>query len=145
MSNSDPYLNRTPLPIMIKTIHAPDAAPPGGHYAHATHAAGLVFVSGVLPVARDGTVLNGALADQVAAVLANIEAVLTAAGCERGDVAKATIYVTDIAAWPEVDHAWAQFFGAHRPARAVVPVPTLHHGCALEVELVAEAARKAGL
>ena len=122
---------------MIDIVQATDAAPPGGHYAHAVRAQGFVFVSGILPVQPDGTILTAEFDAQIGAVLSNFDAVLRAARCARSDVAKVTVYVTDIDTWPTFDAAYAAFFGDHRPARAVVPVPTLHHGCGLELEATA--------
>jgi 2-iminobutanoate/2-iminopropanoate deaminase len=48
-----------------------------------------------------------------------------------------TIYVTDIDHWPAVNAAYAEVMGAHRPARAVVPVGNLKPGCILEVQAIA--------
>jgi 2-iminobutanoate/2-iminopropanoate deaminase len=48
-----------------------------------------------------------------------------------------TVYVTDVSLWPRVNAAYARVLGAHRPARAVVPVRELHHGWLVEVQAVA--------
>jgi len=45
--------------------------------------------------------------------------------------------VTDIASWPRVNAVCADFFGDHRPARTIVPVPALHHGFLIEIDAVA--------
>jgi hypothetical protein len=47
------------------------------------------------------------------------------------------VYVTDIALWPAFNAIYAAWAGASRPARAVVPVPMLHHGLLIEIEAVA--------
>jgi 2-iminobutanoate/2-iminopropanoate deaminase len=123
---------------MIDEIHAEDAAPPGGHYSHAVRANGFVFISGVLPVPATG--LKEALSsfdEQTEIVFENLDAILRAAGCERSDVAKVTVYVVGVEHWPTFDARYATFFGNARPARAVVPVPELHHGFSVEVELTA--------
>ncbi len=39
--------------------------------------------------------------------------------------------------WPVFNAIYADIFGASRPARAVVPVTALHHGCLIEIEAVA--------
>jgi 2-iminobutanoate/2-iminopropanoate deaminase len=52
-------------------------------------------------------------------------------------VLKVTVYVSDITLWPRVNAVYAEFFGAHRPARAVVPTRELHHGFGVEIEAVA--------
>jgi 2-iminobutanoate/2-iminopropanoate deaminase len=45
--------------------------------------------------------------------------------------------MSDITHWQDVDEVYADFFGGHRPARAVVPAATLHYGAAIEVEAIA--------
>lgn len=47
------------------------------------------------------------------------------------------MYITDGALWPEFNRIYAEVFGDHKPARAVVPVPSLNYGMKLEVEAVA--------
>jgi 2-iminobutanoate/2-iminopropanoate deaminase len=126
----------------IRTITAPEGmAPPRGHYSHATRGAGLVFVSGQLPVAADGTVLGDAAFEvQARQVLANVTAALRGAGSSVERLLQVRVYITDIALWPAFNEIYAQWAGTARPARAVVPVPCLHYGCSLEVEAVALAA-----
>jgi 2-iminobutanoate/2-iminopropanoate deaminase len=132
--NKESAMNET-----VQTIPAPEGmAAPRGHYSHATRGAGLVFVSGQLPVAADGTVLHDAAFEaQARQVLANVAAALRGAGSSVDRLLQVRVYITDIARWPAFNELYAEWAGAARPARAVVPVPTLHYGCALEVEAVA--------
>ena len=123
----------------VQTFTAPEGmATPRGHYSHATRGAGLVFVSGQLPIAPDGTVLGDAPFDvQARQVLANVSAALKGAGASVDALLQVRVYITDIALWPAFNEIYAQWAGNARPARAVVPVPTLHFGCSVEVEAVA--------
>lgn len=123
----------------IHAIAAPEGmAPPRGHYSHATRGAGLVFVSGQLPVAADGSLLNEAPFEvQARQVLANVAAALQGADSSIGQLLQVRVYITDIANWPAFNEIYAQWAGPARPARAVVPVPALHYGCGLEVEATA--------
>jgi len=118
-----------------------DALPrPGGHYSHAVRIGGLVFVSGLLPVSGDGKMLaDKPFDEQVGQVLANLDAVLAAAGSSRGKLAQVRVYVASVEYWAPFNKLYAAWIGEHRPARCVVPVPELHHGVALEVEAVAAA------
>src|SRR6056297_961227 len=119
----------------IKTQAAPK---PAGHYAQAVTHMGLVFVSGQLPVdPHKGPGAVGSIEDQTTQVLSNLEAVLTAAGCRKQDVLKTTVYIADISLWDRVNEVYAQFFGSHRPARAVVPSRELHFGYQVEIEAIA--------
>ncbi len=52
-------------------------------------------------------------------------------------VAKVTVYLTDLARFGEFNEIYAEFFGAHRPARAVIGVAALPRGAEVEVEAVA--------
>jgi reactive intermediate/imine deaminase len=123
--------------IQVPPVPA-DLAPPRGHYSHAVSATGLVFVAGQLPVAADGRLLNEApFEEQARQVLANVAAALRAAGSSVDKLVQVRVYVTDIAHWPAFNAIYAEWCGAARPARAVVPVPQLHYGFLVEVEATA--------
>jgi 2-iminobutanoate/2-iminopropanoate deaminase len=99
---------------------------------------GLVYVSGLLGF--DGEQSEPDLAPveiQAERCLANLAAVLAAAGTDRMRVLKVTVYIDDIAAWPSVNAIYSRFFGTHRPARCIVPVNRLHHGFSIELDAVA--------
>jgi 2-iminobutanoate/2-iminopropanoate deaminase len=118
-------------------INPDSMAAPGGHYSHVVKAGGFVFVSGQLPIARDGRKLNGAPFEQQARqVLDNVANALTAAGSSVGRLVQVRVYVTDIESWPAFNALYAEWAGAARPARCVVPVPQLHYGFQIEVEAV---------
>lgn len=123
----------------FRTIAAPAGmAPPGGHYSHVACGGGLVFVSGQLPVAPDGTVLSDASFEvQARQVLDNVSAAVRGGGSSLEKVLQVRVYITDIGLWPTFNAIYAQWIGDTRPARAVVPVPALHYGCSLEIEAVA--------
>lgn len=116
-----------------------DQAPPaGGHYAQGMLAGDWLFVSGQLPIEADGTVRNEAsFGEQADIALANALAIVRAAGKTPVQVVKATLYLTGIDDWAEANAAFARAFGSHRPARAIVPVPALHYGVMIEVEMIA--------
>ena len=117
----------------------PDAmARPGGHYSHAVVAGGMVYVAGQLPIAPDGRKLNDAPFEaQAAQTLANVAAALNAAGSGIAHLVQVRVYLVDIDDWPAFNSLYAAWAGATRPARAVVPVPRLHHGFRIEIEAVA--------
>lgn len=121
----------------VHTLSPATLATPGGHYSHVAVASGLAFVAGQLPITPDGTKLIGAPFEQQARqVLANVQAALEAGGSGVQQLVQVRVYVTDISHWPVFNALYAEWAGAHRPARAVVPVPALHHGLLLEVEAV---------
>ena len=115
-------------------------AVPGGHYSHAVRAGAFVFVSGQLPIAADGARLaDKDFQTQARQVLANLAAALAAANSSADRLIHVRVYVTDIDDWPAFDKLYSEWIGAVRPARAVVPVPTLHYGFRIEIEAVAGA------
>jgi|TARA_R110000868_G_scaffold196864_4_gene442912 2-iminobutanoate/2-iminopropanoate deaminase len=123
---------------MLEITETENAPLPGGHYSQAVRHENTWYISGILPVSTTvDTLIVKSFPEQVKQVLANADAILSASGCSRDDVIKSTVYISDIAKWPEFDRLYAQFFSDHRPARAVIPVPTLHHGFDVEVEMIA--------
>jgi reactive intermediate/imine deaminase len=121
----------------VELINAPELPAPAGHYSQAVAAGGLVFVSGILP-ARDSVAPEASFEEQCASVFAQCEKVLHAAGCAFHDVVQCTAYIAGVEHWPAFNAAYAAAFGTHKPARAVVPVPALHYGFLVELQLVAE-------
>jgi 2-iminobutanoate/2-iminopropanoate deaminase len=128
-------------------VHPPVTAlaPPGGHYSHAIVANGLVFVSGQLPIASDGTrLVDAPFEAQARQTLANVEAALSAAGSSIAQLVQVRVYLSDISLWPAFNALYAQWAGDARPARAVVPTGALHFGLLVEVEAVAQAGTPVG-
>ena len=122
---------------MIEPVVAPGAPAPFGHYAPATVSPdGTIWVSAQLPVG--GSESDGsAVPQQARRALANVVAIVEAAGGTAASVLKVTLYLADIDDWGAVDAAFADVFGAHRPARAVVQVAGLHHGFRVAADAIA--------
>ena len=116
-----------------------DRAPiPAGHYSQAVVHNGFVFVAGQLAfVPGQSEHRPGSIGEQTEQTLRNIEAILQAAGSDLDKVVQMTIYVSDIALWSEVNAVYARVMGAHKPARAIVPVKELHHGYQIEIQAMA--------
>jgi reactive intermediate/imine deaminase len=124
----------------ISTTQAPT---PAGHYAQAAAFADLVFVSGQIPVSPDGTHhQQDDFETQARQALANVLAILTAAGSAPVDVLKVTAYIVGVENWPLFNRIYAETFGDARPARSVVPVPELHYGYLIELEAIAKRKRR---
>ena len=118
-----------------------EAAPlPAGPYSQAIVHGGLVYVSGQLPVAPGEDPHPGNLEDEARQALANLDAILCAAGSGRAQVLRTTIYLSDLALWGRFNAVYAEYFGDHRPARTVVPTLPLHHGFQVEIDAVAAVA-----
>lgn len=118
-------------------IRCADAPMPGGHYVQAMLHRDTLYVSGQLGVTRDTPDPAAVpIAEQVSFALANIAAIGRVVGAQIDDIVRCTVYVTDVAHWDEVNRAYAAFFGAHRPARSIVPCGPLHFGALVEIEAV---------
>lgn len=122
----------------MKTVLTEAAPLPAGHYSQGIVHNGLVYVAGQLPIvpgSDDRTV--GSMEAQTEQTLRNVEAVLLASGSALDQVLQMTIYVSDIEQWGAVNRAYARVMGAHKPARAVVPVKDLHYGYQIEIQAIA--------
>ncbi len=119
-------------------IHSKEAPSAVGPYSQAVAAGGLVFVSGQIPLDPDtGALIEGGIAAQTERVLANLGAVLKAAGLTFGDVVKTTIYLADMADFAAVNAVYARSFPTQEPARACIQVAALPKGARIEIEAVA--------
>jgi 2-iminobutanoate/2-iminopropanoate deaminase len=119
----------------ITTDTAPAAA---GHYSQAIVHDGLVYVAGQLPIVpSDPKRRLEAFDEQAEQVISNVIAIVEAAGGSVDRVLRATVYIADIAHWPAFNAIYARRFGAHRPARTVVPVSQLHYGYLVEMDAIA--------
>jgi 2-iminobutanoate/2-iminopropanoate deaminase len=125
-----------------KTIICSKDAPSAvGPYSQAVAAGGLVFVSGQIPLdPATGELIEGDIAAQAERVLANLGAVLKAAGLGFGDVVKTTIYLADMADFGAVNAAYARSFPSEEPARASVQVAAVPKGARIEIDAIAVAA-----
>ena len=122
----------------MKLIFTKKAPSPAGHYSQAIVSGGLVFVSGQLPIHPQSGEIKATIEEQTHQVMNNLENILAASGSSLNKVVKATLYISDISLWRKVNEIYAERFGSHKPARAVVPTRELHFGCLIEVEVVAE-------
>ena len=121
-------------------IRAAGQAEPISHYTDAVQVEGpLVFVSGIVPVDRNGRLVGGDdVVEQARQVFANMGEVLAAAGTTFADVVKVTVFLTDVEDRPRINDVRASVFGPTRPASTLVEVARLAvPGAKIEVEAVA--------
>lgn len=123
---------------MIRIVETPNAPLPAGHYSQAIIHDRTVYVAGQLPI-EPGTNAKvlGSIEEQAERTLKNVQAILEAAGTDLAHVLKVTVYITDISQWGAVNAVYGKFFGAWKPARALVPTKDLHHGFLIEIDAVA--------
>lgn len=110
---------------------------PAGHYSQAIVHNGFVFVAGQLPIVPGQTEHRpGPIEEQTERTLRNVQAILEAAGSGLDRVVQMTIYVSEMELWGRVNATYARVMGAHRPARAIVPVKDLHYGYQIEIQAI---------
>jgi 2-iminobutanoate/2-iminopropanoate deaminase len=127
------------MPNSVKVISTPAAPAAIGPYSQATVAGGFLFTAGQIPLdPKSGEIVSGDVVPQTEQVLANLAAVLAAAGATWNDVVKTTVFLTDMADFPRFNEIYARVLGAARPARSTVQVSALPRGVNVEVELVAK-------
>ncbi len=120
-------------------IRVPGQAEPISHYTDAVRVGDLLFVSGCVPVDADGRLVGGDdVVAQARQAFANVGAILEAAGASFADVAKVTIFLTDVDDRSKINPVRQELFGGARPASTLIEVPRLAiPGAKIEVEAVA--------
>ena len=119
---------------VISTNQAPSAI---GPYSQAVKIDNTVFLSGQIPLHPDSMELvSNQFTDQCHQVFKNLSAVATAAGGSMKDLAKLTIYLSDLSHFPQVNDIMAQYFEEPYPARAAVEVAALPKAAAIEIDAV---------
>lgn len=119
---------------VISTTAAPGAI---GPYSQAIKAGNMLFCSGQIPVdPATGTVPEGIKA-QTAQSLANVKAILAAAGASIENVVKTTVFLADMSLFGEMNEVYAQNFAEPFPARSAVAVRELPKQVLVEIEVIA--------
>ena len=121
-------------------VSTPDAPKAIGPYSQAVRTGQLVFLSGQIPLdPKSGEMVGGADVEaQTRQVMANLGAVLAAAGSGFQHVVKTTIFLTDLNDFTRVNQIYgAAFEGVSPPARATVQVAALPRGAKVEIEAIA--------
>jgi 2-iminobutanoate/2-iminopropanoate deaminase len=122
----------------ITRILLDDQPAPVSHYCHVVRVGNLIWVSGTVGMAADGSIPDGVEA-QFDLALRNLDACLKAAGAGPEHVVKVTVFLTDIDDRPLINPARQRYFGEHRPASTLVEVSALVLP-QLRVEIEAQAA-----
>jgi 2-iminobutanoate/2-iminopropanoate deaminase len=125
--------------MSVQPVPTPNAPAVAGPYSPAVRAGDWIVCAGQVGLdPATGKIVDGVEA-QARQVLANIAAVLGDCGISLADVAKTTVFVTDIAQFATVNAVYAEAFGDHRPARSTVQVSALPGGAEVEIEVWAYA------
>lgn len=112
------------------------ASAPVGAYSPVVRSGDWLVCSGQLGL-EDGRIVAGGAAAETRRAIANLAAVLGAAGAGLDDVVKTTVFLIDIDDFAAMNDAYAGAFGDHRPARSAVAVRALPLGARVEIEAFA--------
>jgi len=120
-------------------VVATDAAPKAiGPYSQAIMTDSLVFTAGQVALdPKNGELVGRTTAEQTEQVLANLRAVLAAAGTTLQNVIKTTVYLADMADFAQMNEVYAKHFGSHKPARSTVQAAGLPKGARVEIDVIA--------
>ena len=120
---------------IITTAKAPAAI---GPYSQAVRAGDFVFTAGQIPLDPvTGKLVEGSIETQTRQVLANLSAILQAAGTSLANAVKTTVFLADMGDFKAMNGVYAEFLPAAPPARSTVQVAVLPMGARIEIEVVA--------
>ena len=120
--------------MTVRPVPTPSAPPVAGPYSPAVRAGDWYVLSGQIGIGADGVLVGGGAEAEARQVLANVAAVLSDLGCSWADVAKATIFLTDLGNFAAVNALYQDALGPSRPARSTVGVAALPAGASVEIE-----------
>ena len=121
--------------MTVEPVPTPSAPPVAGPYSPAVRAGDWLVLAGQVPIdPSTGQFVDGDARAQARQVLDNIAAVLRDAGAFLTDIAKTTVFVTDLADFAVMNEVYGEVFGRHRPARSTVQVAALPGGAKVEIE-----------
>ncbi len=123
---------------VISTTAAPGAI---GPYSQAIEAqsnnSAFVFASGQIPINPETGEIPEGIKAQTAQSLANVQAILSAAGLTVANVVKTTVFMADMNDFAAMNEVYAEVFTAPYPARSAVAVKTLPKNVLVEIEVIA--------
>ena len=120
----------------MKVIQTPNAPAAIGPYSQAMQVGDFLFTSGQIPLRADGTLLEGDITAQTTQVLANLKAVIEAAGSALNRVVKTTVFLKNLDDFVAMNKVYGDTFGSHTPARSTVQVAKLPRDVLVEIEAI---------
>jgi len=122
----------------MKTIQSPDAPAPVGPYSQAVIHGDVAYLSGQVPLDPEtGKLVGVTIEEQTRRVLANLAAVLDAAGSSWTRLLRVSVYLVDIADFAAFNRVYAEVLGEARPARSTFQVAALPFGARIEIDAIA--------
>jgi len=118
----------------IHTDHAPKAV---GAYSQAVQCGDMLYTSGQIGLnPSSGEMVADDVASQAKQVVKNLTAVIEQAGGQLNQIVKVTIFLEDMKDFATVNQIYADWLGAHKPARSTVAVAALPLAAKVEMDCV---------
>lgn len=119
-------------------VNTNNAPAPIGPYSQATIAGNFVFISGQIPLnPATGELVTSDIKAETIQVMENLKAILTEAGIGFENIVKASIFLTDMQTFAQVNEVYGTYFSANFPARETVQVAALPKGVNVEISVIA--------
>lgn len=119
-------------------INTPNAPAPIGPYNQAIAAGNMLFISGQICL-KPGTsdLANADISEETHQVMQNLKSILAAASMDFSQVAKTTIFLSDMELFSEVNAIYGKYFEGEFPARETVAVKGLPKNVNVEISMIA--------
>lgn len=122
----------------MEIINAQKAPTAIGPYSHAVKINNMIFTSGQIPLdPATNKLKNSNISEATHQVFDNIEVILNASGSSLANIIKATIYISDLSLFDEMNAVYTQRLGNHKPARSCVEVSCLPKSSLIEIDVIA--------
>ncbi|HOJ63446.1 MAG TPA: RidA family protein [Spirochaetota bacterium] len=122
---------------MKRKIECENVIKPIGPYNIAIQYNNLIFISGQIPVDKNGNIISESIEKETEQVLKNIEEILKSIGLSKDNILKTTIFLRNISDFQKVNEIYAKFFeGTIFPARTTVEVSNLPKNVNIEIEAI---------
>ena len=119
---------------IISTDKAPEAI---GPYSQGVVSNGHVFLSGQIPLDRNGELFDGDIQQQVALIFENIERLLETQNCNLQNIVKLTVFLKDIQDFDDVNNKMIELLEEPYPARSLIQAASLPKNVDVEIEAIA--------
>ena len=121
-----------------KKIILSDMAPKAiGPYSQGVVSNGHIFLSGQIPLDKNGELLDGAIEKQVELIFDNIRALLETQNCNLQNIVKLTVFLKDIQDFDAVNTKMVELLDEPYPARSLVQAAALPKNVDVEIEVIA--------
>jgi 2-iminobutanoate/2-iminopropanoate deaminase len=121
---------------IMKIVQTPNAPAAIGPYAQGVIVGNTLYTSGQIALRPDGSLNDGDVVAQTEQVLANLQAIIEAAGGHLQQVVKTTVFLKNLDDFVAMNQVYGEVFGAHTPARSTVQVAKLPRDVLVEIEAI---------